>query len=499
MNAANPEQMIQTMQAFLDACRRPAVLEYGEEPIPLKRGEYSLEVKAGRLGFEVWDDARCISRRILAVERISGAVLDCSVQRFGGKTGKLTLLDLDRPQAAHRCQAGSKHSFAEKFRRMLSRQFPGWAVAVLSTGPDLQRSFSSAFPRARLTRGTHTVAAMACPAKEMEPGLLTFALVWHDYLRRQMEADSSLSLALFLPAGAGALTAHRLRWLTGASLRPRLFLFNEHGAAGEVDPADLGNLQTRVASQYLAPQIPTELKQLLERLAFIEGVGWSPGLDGSVSITCRGLEFARWDGARILLGVEEKQEIALQRTEEVERFATHLSGLSAKPAASALSPRVFAERWFETVIRSHVPAIDPELLPVPIHSQVLSFAAADRDLIDLLGITRSGRLVVLELKAAEDIHLPLQALDYWMRIRWHAERGELQHLFPAMPLRGLPPKLLLVAPAMAFHPSTESVLRYFASDIQVERAGVNTEWQNRFQVVLRLCGSDVPVSHRSFE
>jgi hypothetical protein len=277
-NAGSPEQMLQSMQAFLDGCRRPAVLEYGEEPISLKPGEYTLEVRAGRLGFEVWDDTRCISRLILAVERISGAVLDCSVQRFGGKTGKLTLLDLDRPQAAHRCQTGSRHSFAEKFRRTLSRQFPGWMVAALSTGPDLQRSFSPTLPRARLTRGTHTVAAMACPAKELEPALLTFALVWHDY-----------------------------------------------------------------------------------------------------------------------------------------------------------------------------------------------------------------------------IHLPLQALDYWMRIRWHAERGELQHLFPAIPLSGLPPKLLLVAPAMAFHPSTESVLRYFASDIEVERVGVNTEWQNRLQVVLRLHGSDVPVSHRSFE
>jgi hypothetical protein len=29
------------------------------------------------------------------------------------------------------------------------------------------------------------------------------------------------------------------------------------------------------------------------------------------------------------------------------------------------------------------------------------------------------RLAVGELKADEDIHLPLQALDYWPRVEWH--------------------------------------------------------------------------------
>ena len=89
------------------------------------------------------------------------------------------------------------------------------------------------------------------------------------------------------------------------------------------------------------------------------------------------------------------------------------------------------------------------LLPSPIHGQVLTFAAGDRDLIDLLAVSCEGRLAVLELKITEDLHLPMQALDYWMRIRWHAERNELQHLFPGIPLAHTLPKLLLVAPAIA--------------------------------------------------
>ena len=38
-------------------------------------------------------------------------------------------------------------------------------------------------------------------------------------------------------------------------------------------------------------------------------------------------------------------------------------------------------------------------------------------MLDLLTLDRNARLVVLELKADEDLHLPLQALDYWIRVR----------------------------------------------------------------------------------
>ena len=45
---------------------------------------------------------------------------------------------------------------------------------------------------------------------------------------------------------------------------------------------------------------------------------------------------------------------------------------------------------------------------------------------EVLTVTRQGRLAVVELKADEDIHLPLQGLDYWSRVAWHHSRGEFQ-------------------------------------------------------------------------
>jgi len=130
--AVEPDALLRAIEAFLSSCRSPAVIEYGEEITRLTPGQYALELRAGRVWIELWCETRSISRRILAIERQAIGVLDCAVQRFGGKSGRLSFLDLDRPQSAHRALCGTRQSFSEQFPRML---------------PSLQPFFISAFFR----------------------------------------------------------------------------------------------------------------------------------------------------------------------------------------------------------------------------------------------------------------------------------------------------------------------------------------------------------------
>ena len=499
---SDSELLLAAIDAFLATCRRPAALEYGENPIPLLAGCYALEIRSGRLSIEIWDDTRSVSRRIMSLERHSTGVLDCAIQKFGGKLSRLTFLDLDRPQTVHRTRMGQRQNFAEQFRRMLQRQYSGWEVESLSSALDLQHSLSSIFPRAKVTRGSHTLAAMACPDPEDEPAFLTYALIWHRYLHVRRRTPGLTSLCLFLPESSGNLTVHRLRWLTGESLIPRLFRFNAHGSAGEVDPQDLGNLQTRLAAAYVVPQLLPETKALLNELKAFESVSCTPELNGAISIRSCGLEFARLENGRILLGIETQREISPSYYFQVTKFAAELSHLAAAQQSAAAgapnaTPPQFSERWLESVIRAQLPLIEPDLIPKPVHGQVLTFAAGDRDLIDLLAISQSGRLAVLEMKVSEDLHLPLQALDYWMRVAWHLQRDELRHLFPGAVLENRPPKLLLIAPAMTFHSTNAEIFRYFSPAIEVERIGLNSDWRKNLRVVLRLKGADLPISHGS--
>jgi hypothetical protein len=108
-------------------------------------------------------------------------------------------------------------------------------------------------------------------------------------------------------------------------------------------------------------------------------------------------------------------------------------------------------------------------------------------MIDVLACTHDARLAVLELKADEDIHLPLQGLDYWARVLWHHGRGEFQQYgyFPGQSLSPKPPLLMLTAPSLRVHPATDTVLRYFSPAIEWSLVGLDERWREGVKVVYR--------------
>ena len=121
------------------------------------------------------------------------------------------------------------------------------------------------------------------------------------------------------------------------------------------------------------------------------------------------------------------------------------------------------------------------------YSQVPAFSASDRAMIDVLTATNAGRLAVVELKADEDIHLPLQGLDYWSRVEWHHARGEFPRFgyFEGRQLSSDKPLLFLVAPALHVHPATDTLLRYLSPEIEWEFVGIDERWREGVKVVFR--------------
>jgi hypothetical protein len=107
-------------------------------------------------------------------------------------------------------------------------------------------------------------------------------------------------------------------------------------------------------------------------------------------------------------------------------------------------------------------------------------------LLNLLTVTRSDRLAVLELKASERIHLPPEAAGYWRRIRHHLERRDFARYryFPGIELQ-------------AARPSSISLLRRFASirpptlfsvisrELESTRVGLAKSWRRGLRVVMR--------------
>jgi len=114
-------------------------------------------------------------------------------------------------------------------------------------------------------------------------------------------------------------------------------------------------------------------------------------------------------------------------------------------------------------------------------------------MIDVLAMTRESRLAVVELKADEDIHLPLQGVDYWSRVAWHQSRGEFARFgyFTDGEISTQAPLLLLVAPALHVHPATDTILRYLSPKIEWELLGIDEHWREGVRVVFGKRPSDL--------
>src|SRR3954469_23527947 len=156
------EENLAAIEAFLKMCRQPALLEPGEELIPLT-DNYAMDVRGQRLTLQAWDRTRNLARRVTALQQTAQGRLELTIERFAKLEGQLYLVDLGRKAGADPGRKSGRLVFRERFRIFLKRQFPQWKLVEISADANLEFSLSQAFPRAFLKHGQHGWAAIACP------------------------------------------------------------------------------------------------------------------------------------------------------------------------------------------------------------------------------------------------------------------------------------------------------------------------------------------------
>ena len=492
VDGRSAEEIRAFIETFLSQAKEPALMEPGEELLPISRDNFSVELHGARLILQAWDRTRNLTRRVVAIEEPTTARLVLTVERFARRQGQVFLLDLGRRAGAAVGRRSGRLVFRERFRLFLRRQFPEWNLAELSSETDLEHSLSPAFPRAFLRHGQHGWAAMACPPESDGGAVLTFALIWLAYLRRRERRVTVEGLAIYVPAGRERATALRLLCLEPAAARFELFTYSEGDSVARIDPSDHGNLDTRLEThRSAAPGADS-----WQHIAALAGVERIAKHDGRSSLRVRGIEFAEIAAGQLLFGLGERRPAGEHHTAEIERLVEELDRARSAGALDREHPlyRQYPEAWLESQVRAEIETVDASLLRHPIYGQVPAFAGGERGVLDLLAVDHSGRLAVVELKTSAEPHLPLQALDYWIRVKWHLDRGEFSAggYFPGVALRGEPPRLLLVSPSLEFHPSTETILGFFSPLVDVERIGLGVEWRKGLHVVFRLRGAESP-------
>ncbi|HEY6245106.1 MAG TPA: hypothetical protein VIX17_14225 [Pyrinomonadaceae bacterium] len=149
-----------------------------------------------------------------------------------------------------------------------------------------------------------------------------------------------------------------------------------------------------------------------------------------------------------------------------------------------------SEAWLESLLRKDITKLDPGLIIAPLHAQFRTARGGKLGVrpIDMLALRQDGRLVVIELKVAEDREHVLQGADYWRRVEAHRRRGHITKakLFGDRPIRDESPLVYLVAPMLRVHPSFPALVRCIAHDIEIYRFDINEDWRLGVRVMRRV-------------
>lgn len=504
-----PAALARALEDFLAAHPHAAVLEDGRVLFDLRLAHFSVTAEHGRCLLHLWSDERNVVRTVTGMEP-RRETLRLATRRFGQtKPQQLTIVpdpDFRTPTAR---DTARRHSL-RSLEQALAAHFPDWTPASFRSAMDLENSFGPAYARGILTRGQSAWAVLGAGPDEppaVIDGALTVGILWLAWCREHSQGRRVVQgLRLVLPRGSTAVTQARMAWLDPRLAQWELFAIDRTG--GELTACDIrdqGNLAMDLPHAF-DPQAALErcavavsqLRSLLppELLAQTE---IRPRTATEIAFSLHGLEYARVRHSiapgsfaakdEIFFGAGPRETLLDDVTEDLFRDLMDRVFASRRPASLERDAlyRLQPERWLESVLRRDLSVLDPLLGSGPVYSQTPAFASASRTLLDLLTVNRQGRLVVLELKADDDLHLPLQALDYWARVRALHRDGALQRqgYFPGIELVADDPLLVLVAPALHIHPANEPVLRHLSPAIPWELVAVGERWREQCRVLLR--------------
>lgn len=451
-------------------------------------GGFALNSERGALVCHFWSREANLVRRVVGVVAVEPERLRLECLRLGRSRTTRLLLEAEGEQRG--ASELARVEFGEAVAAAAGRDWSEWRLEGLRGGGD------GPAQRLLFRRGQSRMACVAVSEAESAAGAeaaMAAGLAWCERLRSEHAESPWTAPRLVLPAAAWRTLQPRLPWLNGGVQAYRL-----DRSAGQLTPwsnDDGGNLDSRLRgaggrstsapaavqaalAEAQAHGLEAELRANADELCSLEVLGLE------IARECRGGEGA---GAALQFGCGGERTPLLESTRPMwvawlEQLRARRSDGNPRHPLYALLP----ERWLECLVRRAPERLVARARP-EVYSQVPVFRRAARDIVDLLGCDLEGRLLVMELKASADAAFPLQALDYWLRVRHHQQRGDLERggYFRGVDLSPLPPRLLLVAPVLQWHPHTGDLLRWIAPTVPVERLGLHADWRRDLRVVER--------------
>lgn len=378
--------------------------------------------------------------------------------------------------------------FGRQLKALLLAQYPH--ARIRNARYSSRAAFSNRLAGFTLEHRTASHLVLAAGPEPGNPAFDTILATGLSWLLR----SNSKSLWLLHPAGQATATLNRLSLMKADSVR-----------CFEYDPAFERLYSTRPFSQSELFSRPVgELHWPDPDAVFPD---WSRGItdlapksintsyrNGAINYSIKGLRFAsipvRNTSHSPQPGYLEYLDNSLVPTRGLKDLVAEILIKRSWDSPDKTHPlyRLQPEAWLEAGLRHQLENFGIGIDPRFVYTQIPAWIGGDRSVIDILSITTEGRLVIVEVKATEDLNLPMQGLDYWLAIEHSRLRGDLERhsLFRGCRILDLPPVLYLAAPVLRFHRSFAGICKLMKPEIEVYQMGVNSTW--RREVKLRkLC------------
>ncbi|HKQ77066.1 MAG TPA: hypothetical protein VJ810_25445 [Blastocatellia bacterium] len=482
----------------------------------LPRGNFEFSVEWGKLIFAWWGEGVSQSWRVTAYEIDRGELRLRATRGMAREAAMLTLRDPARRLKGRRetrelevmTLGERRKAYAKTLSLLITNNFDGARVQRVTVGPARSRSGTGRYARLVLKSSGQAVLVIGVSEAESQPridGVIAAGLVWLAAFNEKRDEEGRAKRLLFcLPKGRSQTAMERLTLLDVSHLGARIECFEVDECCEEmvsVRPVTQDELLNSHPREVIWPGASTPNERWRERI-----INLAPGLietrrdarSGGERFEINGLEFARLSaGGQAKFGVAglrsdgESNLVVLSDSSfgELECLAREIARYRSADCLDHRHPFYLlrAEAWLESLLRRDISRLDATFDERFIYAQIPAWRADERSVVDLLTINYEGRLVVIEIKAAEDPQLPLQGTDYWLRVEQGRLRNEFKKrgLFEDVVIADQSPLLYLVAPRLRFHRTFTTVARCVSPRIEAYRIGVNEKWREGVKVHTR--------------
>ena len=474
--------------------------------IALSVSEFDFRVSPGRLIFSCWSERGTIHWRVIGWAWTSDNKLRLEVRRrMGAERALLELVPRASASAISEMVIAARRKNCERMALLACAQARGAKVLRTALSPGVRRGQPGRYARILLKLPFERIAVTGTVAEASAhetDAFLSAALVW--FLRLADGACQPYIQKLWLVVQKERVeaTVQRLA-LLNEHLRRATALYEIDDRLQEIAPVrspERAEMWTQHRTRFRSPPVETEISEPCARIVALapQAIDVVRARHGE-TLRFHGLPFARvrrvmgracvWFGIdgprrRLLDESAEQEWMKLLRELEDHRRA------EADDRQHALY-RSLPEAWLESLLRRDITRLDPGLIIAPLHAQFRASQearGAGARPVDLLALRRDGRLVVIELKVAEDREHVLQGADYWRQVEAHRRQGHITRarLFKDAAILDEPPLVYLVAPTLRFHRSFHTLAQAIDPAIEIYRFDINEDWRTGVRTMRRV-------------